>query len=101
MSEWISVKEHLPKISIYAPPVVVIYNSICQHCQNPSTDDKCKLGIAWLLDIEEGLPMWGLVDPHSDINIYEIDKIDDGNSKIEINVTHWMPVPDAPEVIYE
>lgn len=81
MSEWISVNDKLPP-ELYTD-VLIYYNRICEKCQINSEEEY--ISIAYY-----GENGWSMSEP-LDADYFPM------NAVSEINITHWMPLPNAPK----
>ena len=78
MSEWISVKDKLPELST----LVALLNTD-RHMNTGNDDFECNwAGAGWLCHL--GHNYWSII---GETNAMSIDA-----------VTHWMPLPELPEV---
>jgi hypothetical protein len=98
VSQWISVKDRLPSINYHeSGDTAIIYNSVCKYCTHSSPQSESRIGIGWIVDFEDNVPIWCLREPHGDIGIY-LDQYEYEGEKydVDIEVTHWMPIPEPP-----
>lgn len=88
MSEWVSVKDRLPEadrdgLEEGIEDVLIAYRRCCERCLNDS--EQLYITVGYCMGGE-----WMLGQPLSD-DIFETE-----HSK-QILVTHWMPLPEAPQ----
>jgi hypothetical protein len=87
VNKWISVEDRLPEagkdgLEEGIEDVLIAYQRICPHCEN---EDGAYISIGYCMN-----KTWLLAQP------LEIDVFDESHNK-QINVTHWMLLPEFIE----